>query len=85
MLVIIEMMIIVTVERDKRSKAKSTYANQLFLKTRERRRERGGSTSSNLLGCLGLSRKVRSLRSIRKVPGGLECNRDQRKFLASSL
>ena len=49
MVVIIEMMIIVTVERDKRSKAKSTYANQLFLKTRERRRERGGSTSSNLL------------------------------------
>lgn len=98
------MMITVTVEREERSKAKSTYANQhcsrvcpwkvtkvpplsTFLKTRERRKERGGCTSSNLWACLGpggLSRKVRSLRSMRKVPGGLERNRDQRKLLASS-
>jgi hypothetical protein len=87
MVVIIGKMITVTVDREERSKAKSTYANQPFLKTRERIRERGGWTSSNLWACLGpggLSRKVRSLRSMKKVPGGLERNGDQRKLLASS-
>lgn len=86
MVVIMGMMITVTVEREERSKAKGTYANQPFLKVRERRRERGGFTSSNLWDCFGpcgLSRKVHPSRSMRKVPGGLERNRDQRKLLAS--